>query len=247
MNKIIFFAMYIFAVIMLISSCGDTLGINGADYTKTGTDSKVIRIDTMINFKKTIVEITIRETDTIVEYITVNKHYDPVFATAFDYRAIENFESNGKLVSERLHDSSLTDLIVSLDYNTLTPEISLKLKSLNYNLDPNTFNERVEIVKYLKLDINNLSVLNDLPKSLQDESDLNDINLELVLINDDNVERILRRQDVRGEFVVHNRLVSEGQLRGLTLSGLIIVPNNGANNLKHYSIELNIAMIFPAI
>jgi hypothetical protein len=246
--KNIIFSMLIIAIAVSFIACGDTLGINGADYTKSQLDNQVITRDTMINFKKVIIETVITKTDTVITYIPVNRTYEPVYSNRYEFQLTEIFvNQNSKKITEKLRENVHVNIISLLDYNPLTPELSFKLKILNeFNLGDAAFKDRNEIIKSLEFEIKKLPVLNDSPLPIRDFVAKENAKFELLLINRVGSSRRILAEGILGDIVFHDRTVVAGQLRSLAISGAILLPAKEAAHLQNYTIEFTAMLYFPA-
>ncbi len=247
--KLILASIVIMAFLLFISSCGDSLGINGAEYIKSRANSDTLRIDTMINFKKVVIETIITKTDTVINYIPIVREYDPVYSNRNEYQILENFQGNNEVIVNKKLDEVIKVHIVSiLDYNPISPELSFQLTLENpLSNKLQQFENRSEVLSSLNLEFKGLSVLNDQPYLVRDLLIGNIIKFELFMINKDNKKRRTINESILGELVFYNRMVVNGQLRGLSMKGIIMIPAKGQLDIKKYSLDLSINLYFPEI
>ncbi|MBX3043785.1 MAG: hypothetical protein KIT33_13515 [Candidatus Kapabacteria bacterium] len=249
MRKIIIISIAFLTLIYILSGCSDSLGINGADYTKSQLNDEIIRRDTMIDFKKVIIETIITKTDTIIEYIPVNKTYDPIYSNGYNFQLIEQFiNNNSQIKQERIPEKAKIEINGILDYNPLTPVASLQLNIDNsLSVEPNSFKERNEIIKSMKLVFNKLSVLHDNPVNYRELISNRQFSADILLAGRNGSTRRVTEQAIVGEVVITNRTIIEGQLRGLLIRGILFIPAREPIDLKEYEIEFAVYLQFPAI
>lgn len=232
-----------------MSSCNDSLGINGADYLKYQPAGDTLYIDTMINFKKVIIEKITTKTDTIINYIPVDRSYENIYSTKSDLRFSEYFDGPfGNPISEHFDKSAEIKVLSYLDYNPVTPLLSFKLTIDNSKSadESDSFEDRKLIINNFVINIKNFPVISDEPTPLNKIINDNDFVLSIELINSLGKKYFLRKELFIGEFVVSDRIVSNGQIRGLAMNGYIIIPQKDQDDLKRYSIEFRCFMNFPA-
>lgn len=246
--KNIVYSLLIIAIVTSFIACGDSLGINGADYTKSQLNDQVITRDTMINFKKVIIETVITKTDTVITYIPVNRTYEPVYSNRYEFLLTETFvNQNSKKISERLRENVQVNIVSLLDYNPITPELSFKLKILNeFNLGEAMFKERNEIIKSLEFEIKKLPVMNDAPIPIRDFAAKENAKFELLLLNRLGGTRRIVVEGILGDIVFHDRTVVAGQLHSLAITGAILLPAKEPSHLQNYTIEFTAILYFPA-
>lgn len=237
------------ALVLVISSCQDSLGINGADYTKSQLNDQIITRDTMINFKKATIEIIITKTDTIINYIPVNRVYEPVYSNRSEFTMLEQFEDiSGDMTSNRINEKYDSKIISYLDYNPMTPEVNFKMTINNpNNSNLPEFKERTEVIKSLDIEFKKLSVLHDYPLSLKEFLEENSIKFELVMINRIGVTRRINQEEIFGSIEIGNRFIGDGQIRGLGISGELRIPANNFGDLKRFAILFETFLLFPSI
>lgn len=232
-----------------ILSCSDSLGVNGANYSKSQLNDEVIRRDTMIDFKKIIIETTITQTDTIIKYVPVNKVYDLVYSNRYNLQLVEYYlNNNGIVMGEPLADDSVVEIVSLLNYNTITPQISFKLRLDNSEKIKNhDFKDRSELINSISIEFKGISILNDSPLSFRDLAQNYGLEVKLSLTNRLGETRELNADNIFGELQVQNRLVQNGQLRGMSLRGVMQIPSNDQFSLKKYAIEFTALLFFPEI
>lgn len=232
-----------------LTSCSDSLGVNGANYTKSQLNDEIIRRDTMIDFKKVIIETIITKTDTIINYIPVNKVYDLAYANRYNLQLFEQFENRqGNSVGEQLHNDAEFEIVSFLNYNPITPIISCKIKVENgKNIEKQDFIDRTEIIESLSLEFKGLPVLNDSPISFRELIQNYDFEVELKLVNMDGDTREIKDDFIFGELQIHNRLIQNGQLRALSISGIMQIAPKDQMSMKKYLIEFTAILFFPEI
>ncbi|GAB1370301.1 hypothetical protein MASR1M45_03610 [Candidatus Kapaibacterium sp.] len=248
MKKTTYILILAFSFVYILSSCNDTLGINGADYIKSSPGNDTLYIDTMINFKKVVIEKIITKTDTVINYIPVNRTYENVYSNRKEIILTEHyngFSDNQKSVD--LHSNSKKEIISYLDYNTITPELNTRFSIDNGLLTKpqRGFDERIWALNKLEINVRNIQTMSDLPALIRDltNSDKAAINLELIDVS--GRKRVIEQENISGEIVVNNRLVINGQLRALTLNGYLMIGNKNLPDIRKYLIEYHIYMQFP--
>jgi hypothetical protein len=232
-----------------LDSCSDSLGVNGADYIKSKPGGDTLLIDTMIDFKKVIIEKVITETDTVIKYIPVDKTYDNVYSGKYDFILAEYFNNYlDNPISEFLGKEAELNIVSFLNYNPLTPEISFRFQIDNSHAadDNKSFKNRPEILYKLFLNVTNMSAITDMPIQIKDLADDSNINLNIEMINRFEIKRNLEQKYLFGDIQITNRLVQNGQIRSLTINGVFMIPQNQQGDLKKYSIQFQTTLIFPA-
>ncbi len=242
----ILFTLILISLLYLISSCGDSLGINGANYIKSKPGADTLLIDTMIDYKKIVIEKIITNTDTIIKIIHKETEYDNIYATKYDFALIEFFNNFFDYPdSELLISNNIVEAY--LDYNPITPELNFSIQIDNSDVADSiyAYKNRSEIINKFKINIKNLSAINDAKISLRDIFDDEKNNISLITINNKGKKRIIEEKNIHGNLQISNRIVKNGQIRSLTINCIIILSPNQEIDIKKYSIQFQLILTFP--
>lgn len=237
----------LFIAIILINSCSDSLGINGADYLKSASGADTMRIDTMINFKKVIIEKIITKTDTIYKTINVPIIYDPVKANKIEFHISEIFSTGGSKETINLIKFEKAEHESILNYNPLTPEIKLKdFVTLPLDSNNNGFAKRSEKLIEFSLEFDKLPAVSDQPFEVKKLLESGDLRLKVKTMLKNYSIKTVDNNLLSGSFGFLNRQIIDGQLRSIHFSGLIFFPKE-YGGMKDYTLEISVKILYPAI
>ncbi len=202
-------------IIAGLSSCEDSLGVNGTNYIKELVSGDTVNVDTvMINFKKVIIREIRYEKEIIYDTTFVKQ---PIVKA--NYAIVQIFQrfGTGNGVKDFNSNYESFNYVANLDYNYLTPNLDLLLTlTTNHTINELKSRDLLGIIRHLNLQLPEMFIVDDQPKPIKELKKLGG-NLKISYSTIDSKTYDYDTDRISGIYGVAHRIVSEGEIKSIKL------------------------------
>lgn len=202
-------------IIVGLSSCEDSLGVNGTDYIRELVSGDTLNVDTVfINYKKVVIREIRYEKEIIYDTTFVKQ---PIVKANYSIVQILQRYGTGNDTKEFNYNYEQFNYVANLDYNYLTPNLDLLLTlTTNHTINEIKGRGLNGIIRHVNIQIPEMFIVDDQPKPIKDLKKLGG-NLKISYSTIDSKTYDYDADKIGGIYGVAHRIVYYGEIKSIKL------------------------------